>query len=87
MCLLGILQIHPERFIDAQVILRDVAEEFAFGDGLVSGAQGGVLGVGVGLQLQLLGASLDQRDGALVGRGVPDVVPVQRGDIGAAEEA
>ena len=40
LCLLGILQIHPQGFIDAQVVFRDVAEELAlFVDELLGGGE------------------------------------------------
>ena len=44
--LLRILQIHPQRFVDAQVVLRNVAEELAlFVDEGLGGGQGVIVGV------------------------------------------
>ena len=47
--LFGILQIHPQRFINAQIILRDVPEELTLVHDLLRGGEGVVVGVVVGV--------------------------------------
>ena len=51
--LLRILQIHPQRFINAQVVLRDIAEELALVHDLVRGGEGAVVRVFVALVVAL----------------------------------
>ena len=74
--LLSVLHVHPEDVVQGEEIALNIVEVFAASQSFLRGIHGGVAGVGFAHQL----------DGAAVGRGVPDGLAVELGNVGAAEE-